>query len=100
MTGGNRSIQATYHALGSAPVVMSMRRTCSERLERKAVELTPQHGVMISQVGRDIGDSAAALGRWQREMASGKSEVLPGSGLLRDQELMALKRELARVTTA
>lgn len=76
---------------------MSKRRTFSEEFKREAVELTRQHGAMISQVGRDIGVSAALLGRWRRELASGKSTVFPGSGVPRDQELMALKRELARV---
>ena len=76
---------------------MSKRRTFSEEFKREAVELTRQHGAMISQVGRDIGVSAALLGRWRRELVSGKSKVFPGSGVPRDQELMALKRELARV---
>ncbi len=76
---------------------MSKRRTYNENFKREAVELTRQHGITISQVGRDIGVGAGLLGRWRREMDTSKSKAFPGSGVPRDQELMALKRELARV---
>jgi len=76
---------------------MSKRRKFSEEFKREAVGLIRQPGTMVSQVARDIGVGAGLLGRWRRELDSGKSKVFPGSGVPRDQEMVVLKRELARV---
>lgn len=76
---------------------MSKRRKFSEEFKREAVGLTRQPGAMTSQVARDIGVGVGLLGRWQRELDSGKSKAFPGSGVARDQEMLTLKRELARV---
>lgn len=72
------------------------RRKFSEEFKREAVNLTRQANVTVSQVARDIGVGASDLFRWRRELeANGKA--FPGSGVPRDQEVMALKRELAKV---
>jgi len=76
---------------------MSKRRKFSEEFKREAVELTRQPGATVSQIARDIGVGAGLLGRWRRELAEGKGEAFPGSGVPRDQEMLTLKRELARV---
>jgi len=76
---------------------MSKRRKFSEEFKREALELTRQPGVNISQVARDIGIGAGLLSRWRRELESGKAKAFSGSGVPRDQEMAALKRELARV---
>ena len=75
---------------------MGKRRKYSEEFKREAVGLTREEGASVSQVARDIGVSANVLFRWRREIADG-STAFPGSGVARDQELLALKRELARV---
>ena len=59
--------------------------------------LTHQPGASLSQVARDIGVGDGMLSRWRRELASGKAKAFSGSGVPRDQEMAALKRELARV---
>lgn len=76
---------------------MSKRRKFSEEFKREAVGLTRQPGTTVSQVARDIGVGVGLLGRWRRELESGKDKVFTGSGVPRDQEMAALKRELTRV---
>ena len=76
---------------------MSKRRRFSEEFKREAVVLCGQAGITVSQVARDIGVSAALLGRWRRELEANKAKAFSGSGVPRDQELATLKRELARV---
>ncbi len=76
---------------------MSKRRKFSDEFKHEAVALTRQTGVTISQVARDIGVTAGLLGRWRTELNSGKGKAFTGSGVPRDQEMLLLKRELARV---
>ena len=47
-------------------------------------------------MARDIGVGAGQLFRWRRELEVG-GKAFPGSGVPRDQEILALKRELAKV---
>ena len=75
---------------------MSKRRKFSEEYKREAVDLTRQPNVSISQVGRDIGVNPNLLSRWRREIDGAKGPVFTGPGVARDQELAALKRELAK----
>lgn len=75
---------------------MAKRRKYSEEFKREAVELTRQPGASVSQVARDIGVGANLLFRWRRKLEA-EDKAFPGSGVARDQELLALKRELAKV---
>lgn len=75
---------------------MAKRRKYSEEFKQEAVRLTRQPEASVSQVARDIGVSSGQLFRWRRELDGG-GKVFPGSGVPRDQELLALKRELAKV---
>ena len=76
---------------------MSKRRTFSEEFKRETVGLTRQPGVTISQVAREIGVGVNLLARWRGALGSTQGKVFPGSGVSRDEEMMKLKRELARV---
>jgi transposase len=76
---------------------MTNRRKFSEEFKREAVELTCQPGASLSQVARSIGVGTGMLCRWRQEVEDGKDRAFAGSGVPRDQELAALKRELARV---
>ena len=71
---------------------MAKRKKYSEEFKREAVNLIRQPHANVSQIARDIGVSANDL--WEAD-SSGKA--FPGSGVARDQELLALKRELAKV---
>lgn len=77
---------------------MAKRKKYSDEFKREAVGLTrePSASVSVSQVARDIGVGSNLLFRWRRELESG-GKAFPGSGAARDQEVLALKRELAKV---
>lgn len=75
---------------------MAKRRKFSEEFKREAVQLTYQPGASVSQVARDIGVGSNLLFRWRRALKE-DGNAFPGSGVARDQELLALKRELAKV---
>ncbi len=76
---------------------MAKRKKYSDEFKREAVNLTRQPGAKVSQIARDIGINGNQLWRWRRAMDDRGSEAFPGSGTARDQELLALKRELAKV---
>jgi transposase len=76
---------------------MSKRRKFSEEFKREAVSLARQPSASVSQVARDIGVGVGLLGRWRRELETDKAKAFSGSGVPRDQEMAALKRELAKV---
>jgi transposase len=75
---------------------MAKRKKYSVEFKREAVGLTRQPGASVSEVARDIGVGANLLFRWRRALESDGKAFL-GSGAARDQEVLALKRELAKV---
>ena len=76
---------------------MPTRRKYSSEFKREAVEMTRAPGVTLRQVARELGLNANMLGRWRREFTGAGTPVFPGQGKPRDAELVALKRDLARV---
>ena len=76
---------------------MQQRRKYSEEFKREAVGLTRLPGAKVSQIARDLGIRANQIHRWRRELEVGGKKAFPGNGVARDQELLALKLELARV---
>jgi transposase len=74
---------------------MAKRRKYSKEFKREAVGLTHQADASVSEVARDIGVGANLLFRWRREPEVG-GKAFGGSGVARDQELLALKQELAK----
>ncbi len=76
---------------------MARRRKFSDEYKREAVRLATQPGVSKSQVGRELGINANLLSRWCRDFAANGAAAFPGPGKPRDEEMAALKRELARV---
>lgn len=54
-------------------------------------------GANVSQIAQDLGIRANQLHRWRRDLETGGKKAFPGNGVARDQELLALKLELARV---
>lgn len=73
------------------------RKRYSEEFKREAVGLIREPGANISQTARDLGIRANQLYRWRRELDAHGKKSFPGAGVARDQEILALKRELARV---
>ena len=76
---------------------MQKRKRYSEEFKREAVGLTGQPGANVAQVARDIGVNANQLYRWRLQLEARGKKPFPGAGVARDQEILALKRELAKV---
>lgn len=75
---------------------MAKRRKYTEEFKREAVGLSREPGANASQIAREIGISPGLLFSWRRQLSQ-EARPFPGSGVARDQELLALKRELAKV---
>ena len=76
---------------------MSKRRKYSPDFKREAVALTRHPGVSCSQIAQELGLNPNLLTRWKRETDQASGKAFGGSGTPRDAEIVALKRELARV---
>lgn len=76
---------------------MPKRRKFSPEFKRGAVEQACQPNVSCAQVARELGINANLLSRWKREAEAGGRHAFGGTGNPRDEEIAALKRELARV---
>jgi transposase len=76
---------------------MAQRKKYSEEFKREAVGLTRQPGANVTQIARNIGVSANQVFRWRRELDTHSGKAFTGAGVARDQEVLALKRELAKV---
>lgn len=75
---------------------MVQRRKFSAEFKREAVELTRRPQASVSQVAQELGVNANILSRWRREQVK-PGKAFGGSGVPRDEELAALRRELSRV---
>lgn len=76
---------------------MWKRRKFSEEFKREAVRLTEDPEVTVAQIARDLGINANMLSRWRREEHKAGEQAFRGQGQSRDEELTAVRRELARV---
>lgn len=73
------------------------RQKYSEEYKREAVALTRVAGATIQGVARDLGINAHMLGRWRKQLEDHGEKAFPGQGHARDEELLRLKRENARL---
>ena len=73
------------------------RRKYSDEYKREAVELIRLPGATLQQIARDLGINANMLGRWRKDIEAHGDKAFPGQGHAHDEEMMQLKRELARV---
>ena len=77
---------------------MSSRRKYSKEYKIEAVQMANAPGVTVKQVAEELGIHPHVLGKWRSQLtAAGETDAFPGQGHPRDQEMVALKRELARV---
>lgn len=77
---------------------MTKRRKYSAEFKREAIALTRQPGVSCRQIALEVGINPNLLSRWKREAENVSGKAFVGSGTPRDEEVVRLKRELARVT--
>jgi transposase len=78
--------------------VMTQRRRVSAEYKREAVAMLEAPGGSVSQIAAELGIGATVLGRWRRELRREPDQAFPGHGRSREEELVHLRRELARVT--
>lgn len=76
---------------------MSQRRKYSKEFKLEAVNLANERGVSLNQVAQELGINPGMLARWRRELEKEGAEAFKRQGNARDEEMMRLKRELARV---
>jgi transposase len=77
---------------------MSQRRKYTKEFELEAVRMTQVPGVTIKQIAEELGINSHLLGKWRTQLREeGELGAFPGQGTPRDEEVAALKRELARV---
>lgn len=76
---------------------MAKRGKFSAEYKREAVGLVKSSDQPISQVARDLGLNSNILSRWCRECGTVGDEAFAGQGKPRDEELVALRRELVQV---
>ena len=76
---------------------MARRRKFSAEFKREAVAMAEIKGATVRQVAADLGIGEGLLGRWRRELREHGENAYVGQGQARDEEMMRLKRELAKV---
>ena len=76
---------------------MATRRRFSKEFKQEAVQMTKVAGVTITQIAKELGISPRLLGVWRKGLATSGVKAFPGRGKPHDEEMAALKRELARV---
>ena len=76
---------------------MPKRRKFSPEFKREAVAMTEMPGTTVRQVASDLDIGEGMLGRWRRELRQHGNKAYVGQGQARDEEIMRLKRELAKV---
>lgn len=76
---------------------MRKRRRFTEEFKQHAVDLANQAGVIKRQMAEELGIDAKMFGRCCQEQSTHGPKAFPALGKARDDEIAALKRELARV---
>lgn len=76
---------------------MATRRKFSKEFKQEAVQMTNVAGVTITQIANELGITPRLLGVWRKQLAISGATAFPGRGNPHDEEMAALKRELARV---
>ncbi len=76
---------------------MGRRKRYSEEFKREALRRAEEPGVTDVLVAEELGVSPRQLRRWRDATKQHPDNAFPGHGRTRDQELMRLKRKLAKV---
>ena len=76
---------------------MTRRKRYSAEFKREALRRANEAGVSDVLVAEELGIDARQLRRWRDAETSRGESAFPGEGNARDQELMLLKRKLAKV---
>ena len=75
------------------------RRQYSDEYKSEAVRLANDSGKPVTQIARELGVNANVLHRWMREeREAGSAEKTRSAVKAEQEEVVRLRRELARVT--
>jgi len=77
---------------------MGRRKRYSEEFKREALRRADEPGMTDVVVAEDLGISTRQLRRWRDAVKNHGEKAFPGTGRARDEEVMRLKRKLAKVT--
>jgi transposase len=69
----------------------------SSEFKREAILRASEEGITDAAVCAELGISTRQFRRWRDELQLLGNDAFPGQGRSRDEELTALKRELAKV---
>jgi transposase len=69
----------------------------SVEFKREAIKRATEEGITDKAAFDELGISTRQFRRWRDELQLLGNDAFPGQGQSRDEELTALKRELARV---
>jgi len=76
---------------------MSRRKRYSTEFKREAIRRCNEPGVTAVLVAEELGISTRQLRRWREAAEKHGNKAFPGEGNARDEEVMRLKRTLAKV---
>jgi transposase len=76
---------------------MTRRKRYSMEFKREAIRRCNEPGVTAVLVAEELGISTRQLRRWRDAAEQHREQAFPGEGNARDEELMRLKRKLAKV---
>ncbi len=76
---------------------MTRRKRYSAEFKREALRRASEEGVTDVLVAEELGINARQLRRWRDATKRDGEAAFPGQGKARDEELMRLKRKLAKV---
>ena len=77
---------------------MGRRKRYSEEFKREALRRADEPGVTDVWAAEELGITARQLRRWRDAAKKHGEDAFPGQGHARDEEMMRLKRKLAKVT--
>ena len=75
---------------------MTRRKRYSAEFKREALRRANEEGVTDVLVAEELGISARQLRRWRDAARREGEDAFPGEGNARDEELMRMKRKLAK----
>ena len=76
---------------------MTRRKRYSAEFKREALRRANEEGVTDVLVAEELGINVRQLRRWRETLKKQTDNPFPGEGNARDQELMRLKRKLAKL---
>lgn len=76
---------------------MTRRKRYSAEFKREAIRRADEEGVTDVLVAEELGINARQLRRWRDAAKRDGESAFPGRGKARDEEMMRLKRKLAKV---